>query len=56
MLGNKLIGKSLANKKQKIDRQCVYANKLRMHVSCCCFIRNTFIRFATACVRIRKHS
>ena len=30
MLGNKLIGKSLANKKQKIDRQCVYANKLRM--------------------------
>ena len=31
MMGNKLIGQSLANKKnKKIDRQCVYANRLRM--------------------------
>ena len=31
MMGNKLIGQSLAKKNnKKIDRQCVYANKLRI--------------------------
>ena len=49
MIGNKLIGKSPANKKTVM---CIC--QLATHVSCCCFIRNTFVRFATAFVRIRN--
>ena len=54
MMGNKLIGQSLPNKKQK-DKPAMCICKY-MHVSCCCFIRNTFVRFATAFVTIRKLS
>ena len=53
MMGNKLIGQSLANKKQK-DRPAMYVHVCKFtHVLCCCFIRNTFVR---AFVRIPKRS
>ena len=49
MMGNKLIGMSLANQKQK-DRQamCIYANKLRK-----CFV---VVLFATRSEDLQRHS
>ena len=54
MMGNKLIGQSLANKKQKRLTGIVY-----MQLYACVVLlihRNTFIRFGTAFVSICKHT
>ena len=56
MMGNELNERSLANKDKEKYRQCAYMQISCSHASGSCFIRNTFLRFAMAFVRIRNHS
>ena len=53
--GNKLIGQRLADIRQR-ETHAMCITKLVTHSSFSRFIRNTFVRFATAFASILKHS